>query len=102
MAVIDAILVPSQDPAIKVAAIVTTASSAEQLLGKNQLFAIHATDSFHLRFGVTGMGAGVATDFLLPGGQIHVFDTGQAFTHVRVFNDSGGNIDFYIQPLSRF
>ncbi len=102
MAVIDAILVPSQEAVIKVAALATAASSAEQTLGKNQLFAIHATDSFHIRFGVTGMGDGVATDFLFPGGQVHVLDTGQAFTHVKVFNDSGGNIDFYILPLSRF
>ncbi len=102
MAVIDAILVPSQEAVIKVAGLVTTASSAEQLLGKNQLFAIHATGDFHIRFGVTGMGAGVATDFLLPSAQVHVFDTGQAFTHVRIFNDSGSNLDFYILPLSRF
>lgn len=102
MAVFDAILVPSQESVIKVAGLVTANSSAEQLLGKNQLFAIHGTGLFHIRFGVTGMGAGVATDFLLPSGQVHVFDTGQAFTHVRIFNDTGSNIDFYILPLSRF
>jgi len=102
MAVIDAILVPGQDSAVKVAALATATSSAEQLLGKNQLFAIHGTGDFHIRFGVAGMGAGVATDFLLPSGQVHVFDTGQAFTHVRIFNDSGANIDFYILSLSRF
>ena len=102
MAVIDAVLVFGQDPAIKVAALATANSSAEQLLGKNQLFAIHATGDFHIRAGVTGMGAGVATDFLLPSGQVHVFDTGQAFTHIRIFNDSGSNIDFYILSLSRF
>lgn len=102
MATLDAILVFSQEPVIKIAALAADTSSTEQLLGKNQLFAVHGTDGFHIKPGATGMGAAAATDFLLPGGQVHVFDTGQAFTHIRLFNDTASAIALYIQPLSRF
>lgn len=102
MAVIDAVLVPSQEPVLKIAALAAAASSAEQLLGKNQLFAISATDDFHISFGVTGMGVASAADFRIPIDAIVVLDSGQAFTHLRVFNNTAANIDVYILPLSRF
>ena len=102
MAVQDAVLVPSQELVLKVAALAAAASSAEQNLGKNQLFAINATDEFHIKFGVTGMGVAANTDFRIPKDAVVVYDTGQAFTHIRVFNDTGVAIDVYIQPLSRF
>jgi len=102
MAVLDAILVPSQEDATRIAAVAASASTAAQSLGKNQLFAIQGTDTFHIAFGVSAMGAADINDFQLPGGQVHVFDTGQAFTDIRLFNSTGSPIDIYIQPLSRF
>jgi hypothetical protein len=102
MAVQDAVLVPSQEAVLKLTALGAAASSTEQLLGKNQLFAINATDDCHIAFGVTSMGVASATDFRLPQDAVVVYDTGQAFTHIRVFNNTGAAIDVYIQPLSRF
>lgn len=102
MAVQDAILIPGQDPAIQINNLAATTSSTEQNLGKNKLFSIVATGDFTIRFGRIGMGAAVATDFLIPANAIVVFDTGNPFTHIRVFNLGASTIDVHILGLSRF
>jgi hypothetical protein len=101
MAVLAAILLPGQDPDIKVAGLAATTSTAEQLLGKNKLFAINATQDICIKFGVTGMSAAAATNFRIPANQTAVFDTGEAFTHIRVFNLGSSAADIYAKGLSR-
>ena len=101
MAVFDAILTPYDEAAQKVTALATATSSAAVSLGKNSIFSIVGTQDFHIRFGVAAVGEGVTGDFLIPANTITVFDLGNKFTHIRMFNDSGSNVDLYIQKLSR-
>jgi hypothetical protein len=102
LAVFDAVLVPAQEAPLKVAALAASTSSAEQSLGKNTIFAINATKDITIKFGVTGMGAAAATDFRIPTNATMTFDTGEAYTHIRVFNlDGAATADIYITKLSR-
>lgn len=78
------------------------ASSSEIVLGVNCLFAFSVTSatagaSLNIRFGQPGMPAAAATDFQVPAGQVVLFDTGLAFTSVRVF----GTGTYSIQKLTR-
>ena len=102
MATLDAILVMGQSPNRVLAALAADTSSTEQLLGSNTIFAVVADDAFHIKFGKTGMTVAAATDFLIPANTIVIFDTGSAFTHVRIFNDTTAAIEVHIQQLSRF
>ena len=102
MAVIDAILVAGQSPDLKVAGLAAAASSAVLELGINTIFAINGTDAFNIRFGKSGMDPASATNFRIPANTIVVFSMGQAFTHIRVFNDTASAIDVHAKQLSRF
>jgi len=101
MAVMDAILIPGAPRATKIAALAGSASSAEQLLGPRKLFLITGDGDFHLRFGQTGMDAATVADLLVPTDAGAVWDTGDEFTHIRVFNPGAGAINVYIMPLTR-
>ena len=101
MAVFDAVFVPA-GAAIKEAALGASASSSEISLGENKIFAVSATDAYHVVFGRAGMDPADVADFRVPSGVIAVFDTGHEFTHVRFFNSTAAGIDIYLQPLSRF
>lgn len=102
MAVISAILSPAATSAKKTAALATVTSSAEIVLGNNTIFAINATGDITIKFGVAGMTAAAATDFRVPANTMQVFDTGNLYSSVRVFNLAATATDIYIQPLSKF
>jgi hypothetical protein len=101
MAVFSAILIPGGAGATKVAALASGTSSAETLVGQNQIFAINATKDITVKFGVAGMSAAAATDFRVPANSTMTFDMGHPFTHVRVFNLDAAAVDVYILPLCR-
>lgn len=98
MATFDA-LFPFSDEAPTKQTIGNGASGAAISVGANRKLMISATGAFHVKFGVTGMGAAAATDFLVPSAGIFVTTTTDSKTHVRIFNDSGASIDVYVQPL---
>jgi hypothetical protein len=102
MATLDHILVPSQEAVTKLGAIASGLATAKIELGANQLFAVEADNPFHIKFGTASTADPTVADFLLPLGQVHVFDTGQAFTHIQFFSTGAGSTDFYVTPLSRF
>lgn len=108
MAVMDAILTPGEPRGTQTAGLGASASTAELLLGPQQIFVISgrgasgASASLHIRFGRTGMAAAAATDFFVPACAMPTFDTGSEFTHVRVFNPNAGAIDVHILKLSKF
>lgn len=101
LAVLDAVLHPSSKPVIKIATLATVTSTAAQELGLNQIFSIIATGAVTVRFGASGVGAADATHAYIAANTKEVYDTGAEFTHVRIFNTTGGNVDAWIQPLSR-
>lgn len=86
----------------KVTALGASTSSAEIVLGPNCIFAIIGTGNFNLAFGPASMSAAAATDFFIPSGQIVTLDTTNQWNSIRVFNNTAGNIDIYVQKLSRF
>lgn len=100
---------------VKVASLAAGASSAEIVLGNNQIFSIVAfaqavgttTNNINLKFGVSGMSAAAATDMGLPCGTptsdagLQYFDTGDTFSSVRVFNNTAQIVDVYICKMSR-
>ena len=100
---------------VKVAALAAATSSAEISLGNNQLFSIVAfanavgttTNNINVKFGPVGLAAAAATDMGLPVGtptssiQPVIFDTGDTYQSIRVFNNSAQTVDVYVCKLSR-
>lgn len=102
MAVFSAILVPSNDAPIKVAALAASTSSAELVMSNNRIFAINADQDITIRFGTSGMAAADATFYRIPANQQTTFDLGGAFDRIRVFNQAAATAaNVYIELLSR-
>lgn len=103
-AVFDAILVPSQVTPTVITALATVTLSSEQVFGANEIFAINATGDMTIRFGPAGSvpAASATAGFRIPSGTTMVFDVGRQWTSFKVFNTTAGNINVYIQPLSKF
>ena len=99
MAKLDAIFSAAKDHQ-KVTALGAAASSVELNIGKRRVVAISATGAYHIAFGVTGMAAASAGNFLVPNGVISVWSMGTENTHIRIFNSGGSAIDVYILPLN--
>lgn len=90
MAIIDAIFTPSDGDmaSLKITALGTSTSSAAVVLGVNRTFSISATGAYHIKFGLSGIGASDVGDFYVPDGQIFTFNTGRVASHIRIFNPS--------------
>ena len=103
-AVFDAILVPSQVAPTKITNLATvTASSEIASFGANEIFAINASGDITIRFGPAGsVPTPDANSFRIPSNTTMVFDVGRQWTSFKVFNITGGNVNVYIQPLSKF
>jgi hypothetical protein len=103
-AVFDAILVPSQVAPTVITALATVTASAEQVFGANEIFAINATGDVNIRFGPAGNvpTPSATVGFRIPAGSTMVFDVGRQWTSFKVFNTTAGNVNVYIQPLSKF
>lgn len=82
------------------ATIATVTSSAEIVLGRYTIFAINANTDLNIRFGNSGMPAASVADFRLPANAIAVYQVPAQWDRLRVFNPSGGNSTYWIQPLS--
>lgn len=79
--------------------VANSASSAEIFIGTRKKFVISCDGAFHLARGRTGMVAAVADDMWLPAG-VWTFETPKgAWSYIRVWNDSGVSIHFWITPL---
>lgn len=103
-AVFDAILVPSQVAPTVITALGAATLSAEQVFGANEIFAINASGDITIRFGPAGSvpAASATAGFRVPSGTTMVFDVGRQWTSFKVFNITAGNVNIYIQPLSKF
>ena len=102
MALMDAILAPGKERGTKIAALGIGASSTEQSLGKHAIFSINSDVDITIRFGIAGMSAADTTDFRIPANTSPVWYLGDAFTHIRVFNQDAGTANVYFLTLSRF
>jgi hypothetical protein len=103
MAVFSHILVPSDDPDIKIAALATATASTAQTIGQRQLMAINAdqdiTIVFYLASNSTPTPA--ATNFRIPQNSTMTFDMGHNDT-IKVFNLSGSTAaNIYIKRFTR-
>lgn len=100
MAVMDAVF-SFTDVAPTTATLATGASSAEIELGAGSLWAYVADTVSYIRFGVTGMGAASASYFRIPANTMLTISMNRNLTHIRIFNNSGGNCIYHIVPLYR-
>jgi hypothetical protein len=81
------------------ATLATVTSSAEIVLGRYQLFAINASGDLNIRFGNSGMPAAAATDYRIPANTVVIYQIPQTYDRFRVFNSTGSNVTYWIQPL---
>lgn len=95
--------------------ITTGASGAEIALGSRQLFMLTAfaqaagttTNNINVKFGPSGLGAATVADMGLPisGPTFSVapviFDTGDEFQSIRIFNNSTASVVIYVMKLNR-
>src|SRR6266481_5659862 len=95
--------------------ITTGTSGAEIALGPRQQFIITAfaqaasttTNNINLRFGPAGLGAATVADFGLPiSGPTfsyapYMFDTGEEFSSIRIFNNSTATVVVYVMLINR-
>lgn len=79
--------------------ILTTASSAEILMGAYQYIAINANGDMNIRFGGTGLPAATASDFRIPANTIAVYPISKMNPAIRIFNPGGSTITYWIQFL---
>lgn len=102
MAVLDAIFHLTDSDTTKIATLGTTTSSSATALAKRGLFAVSADGAYHIKLGLSGMGAADTGDFYVPSGVVMTLDMGSVNTHVRVYNPSASaTINIYFAPLSR-
>lgn len=86
MATISAVFHPSDDHAIRIAALATTTASAEQAISAQRLFAINADQDITITFGQAGnVPTPDQTCFRIPANATLTFDIGTK-TAFRVFN----------------
>lgn len=83
------------------ASLAATTSTAAITLEHNRLFAINADGDINIRFGNSGMDAASGADYRIPAGTTAVYDLGNAFTRIRLYNPGGSSINYWIQPLVR-
>lgn len=103
MAVFSHILVPSDDPDIKVAALATVTASAAQTIGYRQIVGINATQD--ITFILYDAGSGqtktpTAANFRIPANTTFTFEMGHNDT-LKVFNLAGSSADVYIKRFTR-
>lgn len=83
-------------------ATVTAASSAEITVGFRQIIAVSngSIGTANIKFGVSGMGAAVATDFIVPINSTTYWDLGEEFDRIRIFA-AGTAVVVTVMRLSR-
>lgn len=81
--------------------VLTTASSAEIVIGPNRIFSITCSDDLRIKFGTTGMGAAVTGDFPVWGNAYVQFDTASHTPSIRLFNPTAGTVTYWITYLAR-
>jgi hypothetical protein len=103
MATFDSILTPAQTTATVISGLTSGASTVEQTLGWNTIFAINATQDITIKFGPPGFSAlASAADFRIPANSTMVWDNGTQYTSFKCFNLSGSVCNVYIMFLSKF
>lgn len=100
MATLDSIFVPMTPKDLQ-GSINAGASSAEIVIGNNQIFAINASGDVNIAFGNSGMAAASNSNFRVPSGVTAEYDTGSQNDRIRLFNNGGSSINYWIQLLSR-
>jgi hypothetical protein len=81
------------------ATLATVTASAEIVLGRYQIFAINANGDINIRFGNAGMPAATTADFRIPNGVVATYQVPLNWDRFRIFNPTGGNVTYWIQPL---
>ncbi len=95
------ILIPSCDVDIKYAALGASSAHTAELIGKRRIFSINADQDITILFGDSTVAAPDASAYRIPANQQTVFDMGDAFTYIRVFNLSSSTAaNVWIKLLS--
>lgn len=101
MADFSGIFVPPPTGAVQTGTVTTGASSAEIdiSVSLNGRIAIAVTGNANVRFGNSGVAAATASDLPLWGGSTSIFNLGQQYSAVRVFNNTASTITYWIWPM---
>lgn len=76
------------------------ASSGEIVLNAYTIFAFNANGDANIRFGNAGMPAAANTDFRIPGGIVVTYQVPKYCDRIRIFNNGGSSITYWIQPMT--
>lgn len=74
-------------------------SSAEISLGPNTIWAFTTDGDIFFKVGVTGMTAPTTANFALWSKSYYTLIMGRGLTHIRIFNNTAGNVNYYLHPL---
>lgn len=86
-----------------ISALASGASTVEQALGTNVIFAINADQDITIRFGLPGFATAAGTgDYRIPANSQNVYDVGNHYTSFKCYNLSATPTNIYIQFLSKF
>lgn len=83
-------------------AVVSTGATATVTLATKTLFAIAVDGNCTIRFGnATKAPTATAADFPVFGNSIQEWETGQEFDRVSIFNNTAGNIHYWVYVVTR-
>jgi len=85
--------------AVTTATLGAAASTAEIVLGVDQVFLVTCAGDFHVKFGNTGMAAASVSDFQFPANSVQQLYTGDHTDRIRIFSTAGGV--YWVQKLDR-
>jgi hypothetical protein len=87
--------------AVITATLATLTSSAAIQLGQHGMYALTANGDIHIRVGDASVPAPTATTGLPVWSKVYYTVYMGENTHIRIFNPTGGNVNYYLQRLSR-
>src|SRR5690348_17084315 len=94
------IFVPPAPGQAQSSTLATVTSTAELVFGNRTRLAIVVTGAAAVRFGNSGMAAASAADALIPPNTLVVFNLGDAYDRIRIFNVGASTINYSAYPLT--
>lgn len=90
---------PPPPGAVQSNTLATVTSTAELVFTNRSRIAIVVSGLAAVRFGNSGMAAASASDALIPPNTMVIFNLGDAYDRIRIFNTTAGTINYSVYPL---
>lgn len=103
MATIQSVFIPTSPTAATLfTGTIATGATASVTIGYRTIFAIATTGDCNVRFGnATKVPTAAATDWPVFNKAIAEFETGEEFDRISIFNNTAGNVTYWVYCLSR-